>query len=259
MPRITLGKGAVKIIEDAVDGLFAKLKKRVLGGWMQDKKVKLQINPDLTLPALFRTASIEERNKPDEDLLNSLMRTANGYLDAQNASTRTQAVKAVESWLREAEAQGVDTDVETVLQGELNDIMRKAKEGVRRIIDTEATAVRNTGTIDGVIKVNAAQGIEDPIVYFIVVRDDHLCDECRRLHLRADGKPRLWHLSDLGHGYHKKGQENPKLGGLHPHCRCSLATLLPGYGFDSKGYLEYISPDWNEYDWQQKNPSEHEK
>ncbi len=255
MAKLNLGKGAVKVIEDAVDNLFARLKKRVLGHWMQDKKLKLQINPDFTLPALFRAASIEERNKPDEDLLHSLMRTANGYLDAQNVSTRTQAVKAVESFLREAHASGVDTDMETVLGGTLSDIMGRAKSGVRRIIDTEATAVRNTGTLDGVVKVNAAQGIEDPIVYFIVVRDVDLCDECRRLHLRADGKPRLWKMSELGHGYHKKGEENPKLGGLHPHCRCSLATLLPGYGFDSKTKkIDYVAPDWDEYEHQQANP-----
>lgn len=255
MAKMTLGRGAIKVIHDAVDDLFARLKARVFGGWMQPKKLKLQINPDLTLPALFRAASIEERNKPDEELLNSLLRTADGYLDAQHMSTRTQAVKAVESFLRHAHAGGVDTDVETVLGSELSNIMRRAKEGVKRIIDTEATAVRNTGTLDGVVKVNAAQGIEDPVVYFIVVRDTSLCKECKRLHLRKDGTPRLWRLSELGHGYHKVGEKNPKIGGLHPHCRCSLATLLPGYSFDAKTKkLDYQAPDWDEYAYQQKHP-----
>lgn len=30
--------------------------------------------------------------------------------------------------------------------------------------------------------------------------------------------PRLWKLSEVGSGYHRKGDESPKLGGLHPNC-----------------------------------------
>jgi hypothetical protein len=171
------------------------------------------------------------------------MRTAEGFLDAQRVTMRTQAVRAVETFLKDAAAKGVDTDVETVLGGELGAIWRKTRDGVNKIVDTEASHTRNTGTLDGIVKVNAANGIEDPIVYFVVVRDTDLCNECRRLHLLPNGHPRLWHLSELGHGYHRKGQENPKIGGLHPHCRCSLVTLLPGYGFDDQGMVTFVGFD----------------
>jgi hypothetical protein len=43
----------------------------------------------------------------------------------------------------------------------------------------------------------------------------------------------------LGHGYHKKGEPNPKVGGLHPHCRCTMVTLMPGYGFDAGGMIKF--------------------
>jgi hypothetical protein len=54
----------------------------------------------------------------------------------------------------------------------------KAEDGVKRILDTEASNARNMGSLDGIIKVNAFSGIEDPIVYFVVVRDN---DSLRRV------------------------------------------------------------------------------
>jgi hypothetical protein len=247
MAKTTLGKGAVKIIHAAIDRLFDRLKARVLGGSWTDKRVYVGVIPDLTLAGLFRQASIEERNRPNIELLESLLRTADGYIDAQRIATKTKIVHAVESALREAEHKGVDHNMEDALSVELSNVWQGATEGVKKIVDTEATHVRNTGTLDGILKVNAASGIEDPAVFFIVVRDDHLCEECRRLHLLPSGKPRVWRLSQLGHGYHKRGDESPKIGGLHPHCRCSLGTLLPSYGFDESGMIAYIGPGHDEY------------
>jgi hypothetical protein len=250
MAKTTLGKGAVSVIHEAIDRLFDRLKARVLGSAYTDKRVRVGIVPDLTLHGLFQQASVEERNRPNIDLLNSLLRTASGYIDAQRLATKTKAVHAVESALREAEHKGVEHNVEDALSMELVDVWKQATDGVKKIIDTEATHVRNTGTLDGILKVNAASGIEDPNVFFIVVRDQHLCEECKRLHMLPSGKPRVWKLSQLGHSYHKRGDENPKLGGLHPHCRCSLGTLLPGYGFDADGMISYIDPQHDEYESQ---------
>lgn len=242
MAKTMLGKGAVRIIHEAVDKLFDRLKARVLGRQFGPKQIRIGV-PSFTLPDLFNSANREERNKPDERILDSLMRTADGFLEAQRHSTRTQVVKAVETFLADAEARGSEADVETVLGGQLGEVWGKAREGVQRIVNSEASNVRNTGTLDGIIKVNAANAIEDPIVYFVVVRDDSLCGECRKLHLKENGHPRLWYLSELGHGYHKRGQENPKIGGLHPNCRCSLVTLLPGYGFDDEGMVTFVGFD----------------
>lgn len=248
MAKTTLGKGAVSAIHNAIDRLFDRLKARVLGGAYTDKRVHVGVVPDLTLSGLFRQASVEERNRPNLDLRDSLLRNADGYIDAQRVATKTRAVHAIESALREAEHRDVDHNVDDALSMELTDVWKHATEGVKKIVDTEATHVRNTGTLDGILKVNAASGVEDPNVFFIVVRDEHLCEECKRLHLRDDGvTPRVWKLSQLGHGYHKRGQDNPKLGGLHPHCRCSLGTLLPGYGFDDAGMITYIGPDHDEH------------
>jgi hypothetical protein len=261
MAKATLPRGAIKVINGAVDRVFDRVLMRFLEKPQGDKRIVIGPKPRVTLPSLFRAATASERMKPDEAILASLMEVAKGFLDAQREATKARTVKAVQSWLSEAHASGVDTDLETVLGGELAKVFGKAHDGVRKILDTEASVARNTGTLDGIVKVNAASGIEDPVVYFVIVRDDDVCDDCMRLHMLDDGiTPRVWYLSELGHGYFKKGGDRPCVGGLHPHCRCSLVTLMPGYGFDKGGYVEWIGLDHDElaaqrgtkkreYDW----------
>jgi hypothetical protein len=58
--------------------------------------------------------------------------------------------------------------------------------------------------------------------------------------------PRVWKLSEIGFGYHKKGENNPKIAGLHPHCRCGLAFLAPGFGFKG-GQVSWIGEGHDEY------------
>lgn len=211
------------------------------------KQIYIGAKPRVSLPSLFEAASAEERVRADARLLEGLLDIADGYIEAQRNQTKARTVKAVEAWLNEAQAEGVKTDLQTVLGGELEQVFGKVTSDMHRIVATEATAARNTGTLDGIVRVNASQGIEDPIVYFVVVRDDSLCAECKRLHLLDDETtPRLWYLSELRHSYHKKGDDAPSLNGEHPHCRCSLVTLMPGYGFDGSGMVEFVAVDHDE-------------
>jgi hypothetical protein len=118
------------------------------------------------------------------------------------------------------------------LRVHLDDVMKEMATHVEAIVDTEASNARNVSLMDGIVRINAARGIDDPVVYFVVVRDNVTCDECIKLHLLKDKRtPRVWKLSEVGQGYHKRGDDHPKIGGLHPHCRCTMVTLLPGFGF----------------------------
>lgn len=252
MPRFFLGKSAVKLINKAVEAIFAKAKSRLFNRPLPKEvafstKVGVKRSSELSLPGIFVQANIEQRNKPNKELLDSLERVAEGYLDAHQEATKARVVHAVDTFLRDAEQKGIKTDVATVLGGQLEKVFGKLKHDLNRIVDTEATIHRNVGTMDGIVKVNAAQSIDDPVVYFVVVRDDVTCVECIRLHLMPDKMtPKCWYLSEVGNGYHKKGEDNPKIGGLHPHCRCSLVTLLPGYGFDDNGHVQFIKPGYEE-------------
>lgn len=252
MSRISLTPQAIKLIHDAIDRLFAKAKSRFLTPeFIQEKKITFSFRPNLSLPGLFNAASIEERNKPDEHVLNSLVRIADGYIEATRHTTKSQVVKAIDSFLKDTQAKKIKTDVETVLGGQLADVWRKTTQAMTRIVDTESTTARNTGSLDGIVKINLASGIEDPVVYFVVVRDNHLCDECKRLHLMPDGvTPRLWYLSEVKNSYHKKGEEYPSLNGLHPSCRCSCCSCMPGYGFNKSGMITYIGSNHNEIERQ---------
>jgi hypothetical protein len=247
MAKGTLPKGAIKQIHGAVDRVFDRVLARFLERPYGDKQIQIGWKPRATLPSIFRAGADSEQSKADENVLNGLMEVAQGFLDAQRERVKAHTVKTVQSVLREAHLADVDTDLATVLQGQLYDVFGRAEDDVKRILDTEASNARNTGALDGIIKVNAISGIEDPIVYFVVVRDNDLCDECKRLHLLDDEKtPRCYYLSELGHGYHKAGESSPKIGGLHPHCRCTMATLMPGYGFNKAGMVDWIALDHNE-------------
>lgn len=260
MANFVLGRKAVRAIHSAVSGLFARAKARFLGREYGPKEISFGARPiehrhDLSLPAIFDASSRSEGMRPNPEVKETLMRVAAGYLDAHEALAKVKVVNAVQSFLNDAAAQGTNTDVKTVLGGQLADLMGKVTTDVKRIVDTESTRARNAGTLDAVTKINTIAGVSDPLVYFVVVRDGLLCSECKRLHLRPDGRPRVWRLSQVGHGYHKRGDPNPKVSGLHPHCRCSLVTILKGYGFDAAGKLTYIGPDHDEAAWQLNNPA----
>lgn len=240
---------AIKIIESQIDKLFDRAKARYLGPKTLPvpKRIYAGYRPEFSLPGLFNGGAAQEHAIPNEDTLKALIRNANNYLDAYRASTKAQVVKEVHSFLHDAARKGVDTDLETVLEGNLTTVWGKVTSDIKRLVDTEGSNARNLGVLDGIIKVNASQGIEDPVMFFVVVRDDSLCVECKRLHLREDGvTPRCWYLSEIGAGYHKKGQDSPKMGGLHPHCRCLPVTMMPSYGFDAEGMVKYIGEGHDE-------------
>ena len=238
-----LTKGVIKVIHESLDNLFSSILHRFLN--KPPTKAKQIIfkasSPPVTFIDLFNTASAEERNVPDKGLLDNLLGIVEGYIEIQRQQAKTRVVHAVSSWLKDAYSKGVKTDVETVLGGELAEILGKTTSDMKRIVETESNNIKNTGTLDAIIKINAANGVEDPICYFVVVRDGDLCSECKRLHLMPNGiEPRLWKLSEIKHGYHSKEDDVPSLGGEHPSCRCSLVTMLDSYGFDEKGSITYV-------------------
>lgn len=237
-----LPKAARDKIHAAVDDLFDKLKVRFIGPQSVSKRLFISFSREKSMPGMFEAAHAEERGIPDREHLDQLLRTAENYIEALRHKTKAQTVVAVQNFMHDVakhRRRGAEPpNLHTVLGGELSDVYAKVKADVRRILDTETQTARNVGTLEGITRANASMGIEDPVVFFVVVRDEHLCDECKRLHLMPDRKtPRLWRMSEIGHDYHKRGEEQPKVAGLHPHCRCSMTTLMPGFGFDAAGMV----------------------
>jgi hypothetical protein len=256
-PGPILGDGAVRAIELAVKAVFLKAKARILGPWSVSKKIAIgaNIHHEYSLPGLFEAACREEGVKPDHKTLAQVLKIAGGYLDATESRTTARVIKEVSSFLTEAHTSGVKTDLQTVLGGKLQEVLSDSVVSMRRIIDTECQQVKNTGILDGIVRISAASGIDDPLCYWVGVYDEHRCEECWRLFTLEDRvTPRVYKLSEVGHSYHHKGDSDPKLAGLHPSCRDTLATLMPGYGFVN-GRVSYISKDYNEFD-KQRDESE---
>ena len=232
-PFIT--KQGIKAVHKSVDFLFDRLIARMLGPQYVanrgNKNIYIGYKPQLSIPGLYMAAAEQEQVKPQMGPLDSLAEIARGYLEAQRTVAKSRVVKAVDSFIREADASGVDTDVKTVLGGELADLWGKTTHEVSRIIDTESTGARNLGVLEGITVVNANAGVEDPVCFFIIVRDENCCQECIKLHLLDDKiTPRCWYLSEVGHGYHKKGEGFPALGGEHPHCFVGDTRISTSFG-----------------------------
>lgn len=223
----------------AVDKIFDRLKARLFGQLVGAGK-KITFSPKYTLQGLFMAASGIDH---DKDLKDHLVSVTEAFLEAERLKAKANIAKNVQNWLATSKTK---TDLVTVLGGELAATMQKTYQNVSRIVTTELNTAKNMGSLDSISRVSAELGIDDPLVYFICIHDDRLCDECKRLHLMADEiTPRVWKMSELGSGYHKKGDPFPKLGGLHPHDRCELAQLPPGWGFKS-GRISYIEKGHDE-------------
>jgi hypothetical protein len=236
-----LGRGAVRKVNAHVDQIFNAAKARLLGPYGA-KDIRVHYTRELSLPGLFEAGAMEEGVRPDLDVLKSLLDIAGGYIDAVQERTKARIVNEINSVLGQARHGGLSRDdYNDLLKMKLSEVFGDVTQHIHAIVDTEATRVKNISVLDGIIGSNLSSDVSDPVVFFVVVRDGDLCGECKRLHLMPDGiTPRLWYLSECGHGYHKKGEGDPKIGGLHPHCRCTLVTLMPGFGFSSEGKIMFI-------------------
>ena len=236
-----LGRGAVRKVNAHVDQIFNAAKARLLGPYGA-KDIRVHYTRELSLPGLFEAGAMEEGVRPDLDVLKSLLDIAGGYIDAVQERTKARIVNEINSVLGQARHGGLSRDdYNDLLKMKLSEVFGDVTQHIHAIVDTEATRVKNISVLDGIIGSNLSSDVSDPVVFFVVVRDGDLCGECKRLHLMPDGiTPRLWYLSECGHGYHKKGESDPKIGGLHPHCRCTLVTLMPGFGFSSEGKIMFI-------------------
>ena len=244
-----LPKRAVTLIEAAVEALFARAKIRLLGRDHAPRRLLfgpttvLEHRHDLSLPGLFDAASHSEGFSPRDDVRAASVRAAETYLDAYRERAKAAAVEAVEAARAEAYRGGKDAAeaAKKALRSRLADVMVTATNDVKRMVETEVTGVRNAGSIDGIVKVNTLAGVGDPVVYFVSVNDSHRCSECTKLHTLDDGlTPRVWKMSEVEAGYHRRGSGRPSMKGLHPHCRCSLCTLMPGFGFDHAGRATFV-------------------
>lgn len=249
---IGLSSSGKEEIAQVVEEMFDNIALHFIGEIpsLKGKKIlTISSQRNIGLPHLFVQAMANKNpNAIEQDALRSLLISAHGYIESLKSRTKSNVAERIDSIVKEAKSKKKPvnkSDIEDALQEELN----KAKSNLRAIVESESTKFRNVGSMMDISRVAASQGDEDPMVFFVVVKDGKTCSECKRLHLKTDGTPRVWKFSELKQGYHKRGEESPSAFGLHPHCRCTLTYLAKGFGFKN-GRVTYISSGHDEFDKQ---------
>jgi hypothetical protein len=216
-----------------IDGLFASLKLKFL-------PTGKTLEWHTSLPAVYRASVAAHGGTPDAETENHLLEIADAYLEGIKARIKARALNAALG-NETAETAGGEAVAQTPAT-----IIESATHEIETVLDSETQNARSLGAVEGISQVAASQGVADPTVFFVVVRDSSLCDECKDIHLMPTGvEPRLWKLSEVMNGYHQRGVDAPSMTGLHPHCRCSLTYLAPGFGFNARGYVQYVAPGFD--------------
>lgn len=248
-----LSKGAVVELNRRVDELFDRLLTRLLGGSFSGKHLYITHDPVLSMPSLFAQAAASEGGSVDHDLLQNLADVTKHFVDAQRASAKATTVRRIQMLLEDVKAGRIEPEnFRNHVESELIDTWGRITSNVERVTNTESQHVLTMGLREGINQMSAVRGISDPVVVFIPKNDAALCDECRKTHLCPDETtPRCWLSSEVSSDYHVRGERRPSFHLMHPHCRCSLATVLPGFGFDAAGRVTFIKSDFSERDYQQ--------
>ena len=241
-------------IEYAISKMFDSLAYKLLGNIpkLRNKSPFFGSSPPMSLAHIFVEAlGGKEPNHLERDVLKSILSSSHGYIESLKHKTSSNVVESIDALVKEAKLK--DTYVSPLEVSELiSKEMGKAKTHMKLIAEAETTKTRNMAYTMDIADKAEKQGIEDPNVFFIVVRDGLLCNECKRLHMLEDGvTPRVWKMSEISMGYHKRGEDRPSSCGEHPFCRCSLSQLPQGWGFKD-GYVSFISENHDEYSTQKE-------
>lgn len=245
-------------IKELVEHLFDRISLKLLGNIPSLKNRKnlfFSADKHVGLANLFVQAmNNKQPNILEEDVLKGLLDSSHGYIEALKNTTRSNIVEQVDGLIKEAKANG-----RTVNEDEVKEVLmkefKKAKSAIKMTAESSGTKIRNVGSVMDIARVASERGINDPNVFFSVIRDRNTCQWCIKNHLREDGTPRVFKLSEIRHGF--LSTEEKKAGevsvcGAHPECRCTISYLSPGFGF-KWGKLEYISQYHDEYSKQRSD------
>ena len=246
---------ATEAIEKIIQKQFDDISLRFLGlipKVTKQKRIVFSTSKNNIMSLFFQSLGTSTPNQLEKQTIRTLMRIASGYIDGLKERTTARVINNVDSYIKNKSSQE-----EPVEANEVSEIvsmeMDKAKHQFKMIANTESNKASNTGTALQITRIAEKKNIKDPTVFFIVTVDDVTGSEEFKLHLMPDRKtPRVWKLSEIAHGYHKKGDSEPKIGGLHPNCRCKLTYLAEGWGFDAGGRVKFISLDHDELKAQRK-------
>lgn len=254
MKGLSLNK--IRQIESLLKKRFDSVFAQILGYQKKQKEISFSLGGN-NLISLFLKALGKNRNlsQLEKRTLKVLLKVSGIYLDSLKDKSIAQIIEQIEQYIKYSDQSNTPPSISKIKEI-LNDNMSKSLDYLKEVASAESNKAINMGTALQIMRIAKEKEIKDPTVFFIVTKDDRTGFYEFILHLLPDRKtPRLWKLSELNQGYFKRGDRFPSICGLHPHCRCKLTYLAPGYSFDKKGNVKFKSLDWDELSNQRKtNP-----
>ena len=122
-------------------------------------------NKDLSLSKMYEQAVREEGGIPNLENLGQIVDTSDKYIEALKLKTINKTIKDLEEHLDKEE---VITPVS--IESSLKETFKNVSSQVERIVDSETQVAKGIGALEGIIKSNASLGIDDPVVFFVVMR-----------------------------------------------------------------------------------------
>ena len=223
-----------RTILDNIDDIFQKIKARLMGRFFSGPRIYFEVvkqsNPFETIEGLFRYVTYMTggpSSKIDEHQVEVLSEVTGNYVDAKRLQVQNKVLNAIA-------AAATPKQALKAVESHIND----AGDYMEALVSNETHTATAYANKEGITKVGASIGIEDPTVCKVGVIDDKMCSTCRELWHDPDNiyKPRPWKLSQLKEGY-MTDRENPypTVGGSHPRCRHTLVFLPPNMAPDEKG------------------------
>jgi hypothetical protein len=226
------------LITDTVNDIFYRMEARLLGRFFTGPSMYFSVasesEPEHTLEGAYRYALMNmygANASVDENEIKSLSEITENYLEAER-------LKRINAIVHEVAAANSHKEAVKAIQTNID----KASTYVETVISTDSRNMQAYAEKDGIIRVSAAVGDENPTVVKLGVVDDKVCEACKKLWHSPDNpyKPRPWKLSELRDGYNKSQKDPiPTISASHPRCRHVLSYIPIGYTFDSSGVIKF--------------------
>lgn len=258
-----------EIMKSYISRLFESLRLQLLGPQhIKGKAIVFSVrdfDPKTTLASNYLNSysynSIDEKGI-DPKAIDKIQDVAASYIDSLEKKSLADMTRIIGSQSDNLvlQAKRDNVSIKEVIQtktgklalqtikAELENQKDKIANSVDRLVTHELHNAQNFGALDGILGASKAMGINDPVVFKVLVDDERLCPVCRKLWLSADGiTPKLYKLSEL-----QATSPGPKalvaaVAPQHINCRCVLTTLVPGFAFNETGRIVYIGEGHDEY------------
>jgi hypothetical protein len=240
-----------RAIDQAVDKIYDRLTIRLTGHPLTGSNLFITYNYG-ALPETYKEALDVYGGTLNKQQLDALVDLTRDYLQKHRHATKAATKQAIQAIYQDVNSGVIKTEhIQNHIDSMLQNIFATASNGVETLVTNELEKVKSWGLKESIEHVNDRAGVVDPVIVFIPVKDQYLCDECETLHLMHDKVvPKAWYYSEVQSGYFHRGDDVPSWNLLHPHCRCSPSTVLPGFGFDGNGHVVWIGDSFSEIDFQ---------